>query len=70
METIQYLDKKGLNTLIELIVNDTPSIDVPIHEDGDDIKILNALTDFEFSSPLSDVDGDLLIDIDGSILAV
>lgn len=70
METIQYLDKKCLNTLIELIVNDTPSIDVPIHEDDDDIKILNALTDFGFSSPLSDVDGDLLIDIDGNILAV
>lgn len=36
----------------------------------DDIIILNALTKFGFSSPLSDEDGSVIVDVDGNIIAV
>lgn len=70
MDTVKYLDKKGLNTLIELIVNDTPSIDVPIHEDGDDIEVLNMLSELEFTSPLSNEKGVIFVDSEDNIITV
>lgn len=41
-----------------------------LSQPDDDIKILNALTDFGFSSPLSDIDGDVIVDVDGNILVI
>lgn len=43
---------------------------VPIHEDEDDIEILNMLTELGYTSPLCDSDGSVIVDSTGSIITV
>lgn len=61
MATYKYLDNTGLGQVWEKIKTLIP-------QPEDDINILNLLTEFGYSAPLSDADNKVVTDNDGNII--
>lgn len=61
MATYKYLDKIGLEQVWE-------KIKALIPQPEDDINVLNLLTEFGYSTPLSDADNKVVTDDDGNII--
>lgn len=65
----KFLNDTGLALLwnkIRLLLNITANeIKGDFPQSEDDVNVLNLLTEFQFTAPITDADGDLIIDTDG-----